>query len=240
MLPTLDEQQYVSSRGCIYTAATFVTRNYVSGDYLEFGVWKGDSFVKAYHGLVDMRRRHSDWLTKHTTHQSEYGKATSQGELWKQWKPRFFAFDSFAGLPEVSADEVHEQWAKGSYQCSEEDFKGNIEMEGVDLENVVIVPGFYDTSLTAETKKKHNLSKVAVANIDCDLYESTILVLDFLTDLLVQGSILIFDDWFCYQGKSDRGEQQACRDWLARNPQLELIEYWREPPQPMSFIVNFK
>lgn len=24
------------------------------------------------------------------------------------------------------------------------------------------------------------------------------------------------------------------------HPHLEQIEYWREPPQPMSFIVNFK
>jgi hypothetical protein len=160
--------------------------------------------------------------------------------MWAQWEPRFFAFDSFAGLPEVSANELHEGWAQGSYECSEKNFKANIEMEGVDLDKVVIVPGFYDTTLTAETKRKYNLRRAAVAHIDCDLYESTIVALNFLTDLLVQGTVLIFDDWFWYQGRPNRGEQQACREWLARNPQLELIEYWRQPPQPMSFIVNFR
>jgi O-methyltransferase len=110
----------------------------------------------------------------------------------------------------------------------------------LDLKDVVTVPGFYDATLSADTKKRLNLSRAAVVMIDCDLYESTTLALDFVTDLLVQGSVLIFDDWFCYQGTPDRGEQKACRDWLTRNPQIELIDYWREPPQPVSFIVTFK
>jgi hypothetical protein len=207
---------------------------------LEFGVWQGHSFIKAYHGLQEMRRQHSNWLTRHTTRESRHGESTSDFELWKGWRTRFFAFDSFEGLPETSPDEIHEQWAAGSYACSEDQFKKNIAEEGVDLRDVVTVPGFYEKSLTGEAKKRHNLTRAAVVNIDCDLYESTTAVLDFITHMLVQGSILVFDDWFCYQGRTDRGEQKACREWLERNPQLELIEFWREPPQPMSFLVNFK
>ena len=71
------------------------------------------------------------------------------------------------------------------------------------------------------------------------MYESTIVVLDFVTDLLVQGSILVFDDWFYNQGRKDRGEQKAFYEWAARNPQLELIEYWRDVAA-IAFIVNFK
>jgi O-methyltransferase len=240
MLPTMEEQGYVNTRGCLHSASTFVTRNLVAGDYLEFGVWKGDSFIKAYHSLTTIRRQHMAWLTRHPTQQSEHGKATSHYEIWKEMKPRFIAFDSFAGLPETGADELHENWAKGSYACDEERFKANISSEGVNLKDVITVPGFYDKSLTPALKKKYNLTKAAIVNVDCDLYESTITVLDFITDLVQQGTILVFDDWFCYQGRPDRGEQKACREWLSRNPHLELIEYWREPPQPMSFIVNFK
>jgi hypothetical protein len=64
-------------------------------------------------------------------------------------------------------------------------------------------------------------------------------VLDFVTDLLVQGSVLVFDDWFYNQGRKDRGEQKAFYEWAARNPQLELIEYWRDVAA-IAFIVNFK
>ena len=108
------------------------------------------------------------------------------------------------------------------------------------MNSVVTLPGFYDKSLTAETKRRLGLERAAIVNIDCDLYESAITVLDWITDLLVQGTVLVFDDWFHYQGRTDCGEQKACREWCARNPHIELIEYWREPPQPMSFIVNFK
>ena len=99
MLPTIEEQQYVSFRGCIYTAATFTTRNAVAGDYLEFGVWRGDSFAKAYHAIHEMRRQHLAWLTRHVTMGSAGEQSASSFEQWRRWQPRFFAFDSFAGLP---------------------------------------------------------------------------------------------------------------------------------------------
>ena len=46
MLPTIEEQQFVSTRGCLYRACQFNIRNCIAGDYLEFGVWRGDSFTK--------------------------------------------------------------------------------------------------------------------------------------------------------------------------------------------------
>src|SRR5262249_18311989 len=127
---------------------------------------------------------------------------------------------------------------KGSYACAEDNFKANIRADGVDLSKVTTVPGYYDQSLTPELKRRLNLKRASIVHVDCDLYDSTTCVLNFVTDLVAQGTILVFDDWFCYQGRPDRGEQKACKDWLARNPHIELIEYWREPPQPMSFIVN--
>jgi O-methyltransferase len=236
----MEEQEYIGSRSCLYTAASFAARNFVAGDYLEFGCWQGDSFQKAYHAISRMRSQHTAWLKKHPTHESQHGKSTSAYEQWSQWKMRFFAFDSFAGLPAVAGDELHQDYAQGSYQCSENDFRRNIERELVNLQDVVIVPGYYDKSLNQVLKDRHNLRRAAVVNIDCDLYESTIQVLDFLTDIVVQGTILIFDDWFRYQGDPRRGEQLACAEWLSRNPQIQLSEFWREPPQPVSFIVSLK
>ena len=221
-------ETYTGEHGCIHTGASFVTWNQVEGDYLEFGVYRGESVVAAYRALDTNRR-------EHTT--SEFDSA--EYKRWRDNPPRFFAFDSFEGLPTGAAERQVDYFA-GAYGCSEAEFKANVARAGVDLARVVTVPGFYDRSLTPDIKRKHGLTKAALVMIDCDLYESTVPVLEFLTDLVGQGTVLIFHDWFRFKGRPDCGEQRACREWLARNPQLELIEYWREGPQAVSFLVNLK
>jgi macrocin-O-methyltransferase TylF-like protien len=153
--------------------------------------------------------------------------------------PRFFAFDSFSGLPEGPAAR-YADYAPGAYSCTQNQFTQNIVELGVRLNDVVVVPGFYDKTLTSQTKELHRLQQAAIIMIDCDLYESTLPVLEFVTDRVGQGTILIFHDWFRFRGSPKCGEQRACREWLERNPHLELIEFWREGPQAVSFLVNLR
>lgn len=239
-LPTIAEQKYLGSHGAIYSAAAFCARNMIAGDYLEFGVWKGDSFIHAYDAIQKARRDHRKWLAQRQSDESVYGNPSASSALWRDWPPRFFAFDSFEGLPESLPEETSEDWCSGAYTCSEAQFRQNVIGSGVDPTLLVTVPGFYEDSLTSEQKQRQNIRQAAIVHIDCDYYESTILALNFVADLLTQGSVIIFDDWFRCQGSPHRGEQRACREWLERNPQIELIEFWREPPQPVSFIVNFE
>jgi O-methyltransferase len=228
ILPESEDGNFTGQHGCINTAASFVTWNRIPGDYLEFGVYKGGSFAAAYRAIMRNRATHL-----------AYNYASEEYREWQQHHPRFFAFDSFEGLPGGPAARMAD-YLPGAFQCTEEIFKSNIADLGVDLNSAVVVPGFYDRTLNGDTKTRHELRKAAVVMIDCDLYESTVPVLDFLTDILVQGSVIIFHDWFRFKGNPDCGEQRACREWLQRNPQLELIEYWREGPQAVSFLVNFR
>src|SRR5262249_1947254 len=154
--------------------------NQIEGDYLEFGVFQGDSFAAAYQTILHQRRLHSAFL-----HKSAQASAHAQ--------PRFFAFDSFAGLPQGPGARQTD-YAPGSYACTENQFLRNIQRRGVDLNDVVVVPGLYDQTLTRETKERHGLRRAALVMIDCDLYESTVPVLNFLTDIVDQGTILIFHD----------------------------------------------
>lgn len=226
--PAADDSRFIGEHGCLRAAASFVTWNQVEGDYLEFGVYQGNSFAAAYHALMRNRRQHL-----------ALGYDSPDYRRWKDTRPRFFAFDSFAGLP-TGPGERHVDYAPGAYGCTEAEFRANMLNKGVDSNVVVVVPGFYAQTLNPDTRARHALAKAAVVMIDCDLYESTALVLDFLTDLVGQGTIVIFDDWFRFRGSPAHGEQRACREWLARNPQLELLEYWREGPQAVSFLVNMK
>ena len=157
----------------------------------------------------------------------------------KQNKIRFFAFDSFDGLPEPQGVDISPgRFAKGRYDCSEDEFKGILRARGVDLNEVNIVPGFYEDSLTQAVKDQYQLAAASIVMVDCDLYSSTKSVLDFITSLVVEGSVIIFDDWFAFKGSPNRGEQLACSEWLQANPQLSLTPFARFGFTQQAFIVH--
>lgn len=168
----------------------------LAGDYCEFGVADGHSFVNAF---------------------------SLMGPIFPEM--RFHAFDSFEGLPRPSGpDSVNDYTSgfhEGQFACSLDDFTMRVRSLGMPSENVVVYKGWFDRTL-AEGMPAAVISKVAVAWIDCDLYESTVPVLKFLTARLQPGSVIVFDDWGCYRNMPDSGEQRACGEWLGVNPQLRL------------------
>lgn len=172
-------------------AMAFVNHGRVVGEYLEFGVWKGGSLSAAYH----LSRKHKDLSDM-----------------------RFFGFDSFEGLPEIEGkDKSTGEFQKGEYMASEDTVRAALKKNGVDMARVELVKGWYDKSLTPALRQSKKIQKAAIAYIDCDLYESTVPVLEFLTPLLQDGTIIIFDDWFCFRGHPDRGEQLAFREWTTKH-----------------------
>lgn len=217
----------------IRKAALMASSECMDGDYLEFGVYQGASFIEAYHSLreayawrfTDSERIHSE------THRQEVRQA------WERM--RFFAFDSFEGLPvPMGIDRQTRNFEKGKYACAEDVFRANLKTSGVDLGRLVTVPGFFDQTCKAETARRHNLGKACVVHIDCDLYDSTRVVLDFIRPLIQDGTILIFDDWFCYKGNPMLGEQRAFYEWLSSMPDWTATEYQREGHFRNSFIMN--
>ena len=151
------------------------------GDYLEFGVYRGSSFVTAYneaqkHGLNYMR---------------------------------FFAFDSFRGLPD---GELY-NWGQGFYACSDQRFLRIAGKAGVDLGRVHVVKGFYEDSLTDATKARCAIRRAAVVHLDCNLYSSTAQALAFITDMVDEGTVLVFDDWAAFRASDEHGQRRAFREW---------------------------
>ncbi len=210
MAPDYDEQ-------ILEQALRFVAHGNIKGDYLEFGVWKGRSFSKVYN------------LWHHFFNKK--GQLTSM---------RFYAFDSFEGLPEISSPEDRQsnEFKKGDYAFSLNNFKRAIVSRGVDLERVTIIPGWFDKSLSPETKHSLAIKSASIIFVDCDLYESTVPVLNFITDYIVDGTVLIFDDWFAFRADPNLGEQKAFREWLARNPHLSATEWQRVNWKSMAFIMH--
>lgn len=169
-----------------------------NGDYLEFGVYEGRAFIEAY----------------------DAAKKMDFNDM------RFFAFDSFEGLPAPTEDELKfDHFYEGDYKCSESNFLKNLNEHKVDLNRVVTVPGFFNKSLTPSLKTKYNIKKASVVWVDCDLYESTVPVLNFITDIIDTGTLIVFDDWFSFAGDLYSGEIRAVNEWLDKNSNIRLEHY---------------
>lgn len=190
----------------------FVTSNRIVGDYLEFGVYRGESFITAY----------------------RFAKMSNLKSM------NFYAFDSFHGLPKIEGIDADgfRHFSEGILSYSVKEFKKNISEEGVDLNKVTIVQGWYNEVLNEETKKNLRIKKSAVIMIDCDLYKSTVPVLNFVTDYIQDGTILIFDDWFCFRGDPNRGEQRAFREWLENNSLIKATQFHKYGAMGNSFILH--
>lgn len=194
------------------TAMKYVEQSSLQGDYLEFGVFEGHAFSMAFHLA------------------QAYGLNSM----------KFYAFDSFQGLPAIEGVDADgfKHFKEGSFQCKLPKFTDNLSKKRVDLSKVTITPGWYDEVLNSETKRTLQTKQAAVIYIDCDLYESTLAVLDFITDYVQEGTVLMFDDWFCFRGNPQRGEQRAFREWLARNPSITAVEYHKFDWQGNSFLLQ--
>src|SRR5262249_40639718 len=138
---------------------------------------------------------------------------------------RYWAFDSFEGLPAISGIDAGGEFTTGQFACDEPTFRQNLIGAGVGMNRVENVPGGFNRTLTPELKASRGLKVASIVYIDADLYDSTVPVLDFLTDLLATGSVIMFDDWFCFRGDPSRGVQRAWNEWRARNPQFSVHDY---------------
>tara|TARA_Y100000310_G_scaffold315737_1_gene366626 strand:+ start:10657 stop:11358 length:702 start_codon:yes stop_codon:yes gene_type:complete len=196
-------------------AMEYVVASELDGDYMEFGTYRGKSFVAAYH-LAKMR---------------------------KLDKMHFWAFDSFEGLPKLTGVDADgfQHFKGGQYECSVGDFKAIMRDKLVDLKDYTIVKGFFDKSLKDMfTLRLVEGRKAAVILMDADLYESTVPALDFITPLVQDGTVLIFDDWYSFRADPNRGERQAFKEWLAKNKNITVTQFRKYGWQHNSFILHVK
>ena len=184
----------------------------IEGNYFEFGVYKGKTFIPAYH----------------------------LGQQYNLESMKFFAFDSFEGLPQPTEIEGNDRFYASQYACSLNQFKNILQNNNVNLEKVTCIEGFYDKSLTKEIQQSMLPMKASIVWIDCDLYESTQPVLEFILPFLQNGTIICFDDWFSYAGHPLKGEIRATSEWLQKYPNIKLIDYKDFGAGGKSFLVQLE
>jgi hypothetical protein len=149
-------------------------------------------------------------------------------------------YDSFAGLPEYDSiiDRDSYEIAGRNIWSDKMKFPDEfIATLGGDLEqhikaklSMILRPeriqthrGFYSESL-----KRPIEGKAALVHIDCDLYQSTVEVLDALyrDDVLQDGCVLMFDDWNCNKASPFFGERRAFREFLENQSRYSASQFF--------------
>jgi O-methyltransferase len=206
------------------------------GDYVEFGAFRGDSLIQAYFAAQRVFEEINGGAWNHAFDDASATRSYFQA-AWSAM--RFIAFDSFEGIPEPQGvDTIHRVFEKGTYACSEKDFRANIRNHGIPDARVVSVPGFFRDTLTAATAGRLKLKRISVLHIDSELYESARDALQFCTPFFENGTILVFDEWYQFYGHPELGEQRAFREWLAAHPDWIATPFQKEGAFRNSFILS--
>jgi O-methyltransferase len=131
---------------------------------------------------------------------------------------KLWLLDSFEGLPSVTApadtESPHVQSGCWAWKVAPgegptpEDMKRLCRQFLAD-DNIEVIKGWYKDTLDLIPKD----TSFALVHIDCDLYESTYDVLQYLFHNMMfsDGCMLFFDDWYCNRANPNFGEQAAWR-----------------------------
>jgi len=208
-----DLNQALELKIIIQKAFLFASSNLVGGDYYEFGVYRGRSFKLA---LREAAKRNM----------------------------HCYGFDSFKGLPALHPEcddnkglNGKQKWEKGQFACSKEELSTILSGEFPE-ESYTLIEGFFEDSLMPELAKE--LTPAAIVHIDSDLYESANQVLDFVKPLLQDGTVLIFDDYYCFKGNRRKGEARALSEFLEKNKDIEATRWFGHHCFGASFIITLK
>lgn len=116
---------------------------------------------------------------------------------------KIFGFDSFEGMPNITKEDI----GKYNKSCPINGFgkvgdnlSGGIETVyntfkqlDINMENVTLVKGFFKDTLIKENISK--LDSIAVLRLDGDWYESIKICLEKLYDKVIDGGVIIIDDY---------------------------------------------
>lgn len=127
-----------------------------------------------------------------------------------------WGFDSFVGLPEDwrtnSQDALHSHPA-GHFDLRNDPKKPTYPT------NANLVAGWFNESLPSWIEQ--NPGPIKFLHIDCDLYSSTLTVLELLNSQIVPGTVIAFDEMYPWNGLKhydlwEQGEYQALKEWTSK------------------------
>ena len=164
--------------------------------YYEFGLFKG----------------HSLWFAQQIF------------SVYDQKEISYYGFDSFSGLPKVEGIDEGGGFNEGDYSVSQNEVLLNLEKNSADLNKIQLFKGFFSNEHFRNLEKSNQFKEPCLAVIDCDLYSSTVPVLDFLLPKIKSETYILFDDYNCFEKDDGKGQRLALTEAKQKFPNLKWEE----------------
>ena len=194
-----------SRRGALHRSWGHVFSNHLDGDYVEFGVYKGDSLIDSIETYLGFRK----WLSSQLISIEPWRvNVAEQSPLNK--KMTFHGLDTFSGMPENSEDNFI--YGKGTFVGDKKSVETKVRIHLSDSVEIELYEGlFLETKVALQNKLLGK--KAAIINIDCDIKESTSDSLQIIENYLQVGSIVLFDDYNAFCANNQLGQRRALSDF---------------------------
>lgn len=118
---------------------------------------------------------------------------------------KLFLFDSFKGLPESWLGPDNRMRQIGAYKCPPPDF---------DDERIIWYIGMFEDVIPSFVGFQDK--PLAFIHIDCDIYSSTKTIFDNINELIVPGTVILFDEYYNYSDWK-KHEYKAFTEWVDKN-----------------------
>lgn len=184
----------------------------LDGDYLEFGVFTGSSFICA---IRSHRQMHG------------FGKCQTS----------FYGFDSFQGFGKHAKEDQHPFYLDSIFTINESKVRRWIHKKAKS-DPYKIVKGYFDDTLKGKSCADLGIKKIRVMFIDCDMKQPSRLALEYARDGLQEGSIIIMDDFFSYRGSREKGVVGAFSSFLKANPHIHVRDLLTYGSVGKAYIVD--
>lgn len=202
------EKKIADIEAFVFDAAVALTVNGITGDYVEFGSWGGNTLRIGYENL-GAGGRHL-WAFD------------SFGGLPEPADPR----------------DVHPGWRSGGEgQGGVEAFRLMCDDHGVPRDAYTTVEGYYEDTLPPLGAEGGPVD-IALVYLDCNMYSSTVAALTFLAPRLKHGMVIGFDDYWCWSPTDVSGERSAFAEFSAANPQWNFVRFKDVGWGGLSFVVE--
>jgi O-methyltransferase len=192
-------------QGALHRAWGHVFSNHLAGDYVEFGVYQGDSFIKAHKEYMNFYK----WLKDQTNSSEEWRRIVADKFISK--KVNFHGLDTFAGMPDNEED--NPTFGAGTFISDFDEVHNKCVQAG--MHSFFLYKGLFKES---HNELKSKISKqVAIVNIDGDIYESAKDSFEMIEPYLQVGTVLLLDDYNAFNADNTRGERKAMAEFSLRS-----------------------